>query len=321
MRHAVIALLVLTGISLHYEVTHAATRLHSTVVVDSPLISLGDIFHGLSETKAQREVGNAPEPGRRIALRMATINKIAKLHGIKLKPDPTIRAVIVQRASRLLTPADVKPAITEAIKDTAIGGDFVVELRARDLKAFLPLRGTFEVEVIHLSYDEKSARIVGTVRLTGPDFSPVDTKIKGFVRHVVDTPVLTRRILRGEILRDSDITYVDIPENRLAANVAMDISDLLGKEAKRMLRQGKPVRLLDLQTPRLIRKGSLVTMLVKTPMMTLRTIGQALENGGKGDVIRIVNTRSRKTVTGVVAGRNAIHVPLSGYLELLTARN
>jgi flagella basal body P-ring formation protein FlgA len=67
----------------------------------------------------------------------------------------------------------------------------------------------------------------------------------------------------------------------------------------------------DLQMPVLVAKGKLVTLTLKNRHMLITAQGRALENGAKGDVIRVTNTRSRQTVQGVVIAPNQVSMQLS----------
>ena len=50
--------------------------------------------------------------------------------------------------------------------------------------------------------------------------------------------------------------------------------------------------------------------------MTLKTIGQALDHGSYGDLVRVLNLRSKKTIMGIVVGLNDVRIPLEGKLKL-----
>ena len=65
-----------------------------------------------------------------------------------------------------------------------------------------------------------------------------------------------------------------------------------------------------------MRKGSLVTLTVHTRYMLLQTNGQAVEDGARGEVVRILNLKSRKTVQGIVTGDGEVRVPFSGPSQL-----
>jgi flagella basal body P-ring formation protein FlgA len=97
----------------------------------------------------------------------------------------------------------------------------------------------------------------------------------------------------------------------LATGVATTYDQVLGKETRRVLRPGDPFRLRDLQSPLLVKKGSLVTMILNTPMMQLTSQGKALENGALGDVIKVQNPRSGKTILGTVVEDRTVSVESS----------
>ncbi len=64
----------------------------------------------------------------------------------------------------------------------------------------------------------------------------------------------------------------------------------------------------NFQDPVVVAKGSLVTIVLKTPTMILTAQGRAVEDGGRGDVIRVMNTRSKKIVEGVVSRPGTVSV-------------
>src|SRR4051794_25030171 len=71
-----------------------------------------------------------------------------------------------------------------------------------------------------------------------------------------------------------------------------------------------------LQQPQVVTKGSLVTMVLQQRSMTLTAQGKALEAGADGQVIRVVNTMSNRTVEAVVTGPNQVSVAKPGSIAL-----
>jgi flagella basal body P-ring formation protein FlgA len=72
----------------------------------------------------------------------------------------------------------------------------------------------------------------------------------------------------------------------------------------------------DLQKPVAIARGSMVSVVLKTPAMLLTTQGRALDDGAIGDVIRVLNTRSNMTVQGTVSASGEVIVSPAGSLAL-----
>ena len=123
-------------------------------------------------------------------------------------------------------------------------------------------------------------------------------------------PVLARSIRRGETIRARDLDFVKQRRKSIGRNTIIDISQIVGKTPRRYLQTGKPMRMTDLRMPILVAKGKLVTLILKNQHIQITAQGRALEDGAKGDVVRVANTRSRQTVQGVVVGPNLVAMQL-----------
>ena len=49
-------------------------------------------------------------------------------------------------------------------------------------------------------------------------------------------------------------------------------------------------------------RGSLVTMKIETPFMTVTAQGKAQQDGAEGEIVRVINTQSNRVVEGTVTG-------------------
>jgi flagella basal body P-ring formation protein FlgA len=65
------------------------------------------------------------------------------------------------------------------------------------------------------------------------------------------------------------------------------------------------------RAPVLVTKGAAVTMVLESPGLLLTVKGQALEDGAKGETIRIMNTQSSRTVEAVVTAAGTARVSAS----------
>src|SRR3984957_11048042 len=81
-------------------------------------------------------------------------------------------------------------------------------------------------------------------------------------------------IQRGEVISDSDLSYQMVTGSRAGASIAASMTDLDGREARRYLRAGEPVRTDDVRRPVLVTKGSTVTMTFDAPGITLTAPGR-----------------------------------------------
>jgi len=122
--------------------------------------------------------------------------------------------------------------------------------------------------------------------------------------------VTSRALRRGDRLRAKDLRM----EHRDAGRVPREATDrlevLVGKELKRSVREGEPVRTSWVMAPSIIERGQLVRLIVVRGGLRIEGRGKAISDGALGERIRVVNTDSRRQVVGRVAPDGSIHVGL-----------
>lgn len=109
-------------------------------------------------------------------------------------------------------------------------------------------------------------------------------------------------IERGEVIAQGDLVVQAVTPDRVRAGIATTAAQLQGREARRMLRAGEPVRLDDIRMPILVAKGSTVTMTYDLPGISLTASGRAVDEGGMGDTVVVQNPVSFRQVSCVVIG-------------------
>ena len=124
----------------------------------------------------------------------------------------------------------------------------------------------------------------------------------------VQVPVAARDLNRGELLDAKDITWVTMNDSTVVANVLTDEADIIGRQTKHPIRAGQTLRGFDILRPVAVERGKLVTILWSTPLMNLTVQGLAQESGGVGDVIRIVNTKSKTSVMAEVVDTQTVRI-------------
>lgn len=124
----------------------------------------------------------------------------------------------------------------------------------------------------------------------------------------VQVPVAGRDLLRGEILDAQDITWVSMNDGEVVANTITQEADLIGRATKHPIRAGAALRIFDIARPVAVERGKLVTILWSAPSMNLTAQGQATESGGVGDVIRVINTKSKTAVTAEIIDAQTVRI-------------
>lgn len=126
--------------------------------------------------------------------------------------------------------------------------------------------------------------------------------VTGSALPVVDVPALAHDIVAGETVASSSLTTAEVPAARMSASMITSADVLVGQIARRNMRAHTPLFAFDFAKPILVKKGDLVTISIDIPGIQLSAQGQAMANAGKGDVISIMNTTSRRLVEARVTG-------------------
>lgn len=285
--------------------------------VQGDYVTLSDLFDGAGERGDTRLI-KAPKPGARLAISSAALADFLRKKNLYWANTARVTRVFVTRESEVIKEADVVSAIEAALLDQGEEEAFDIVLHNRNLEIHLPVGMSTDFTVASLDLNNNTFTAELSVPAGEEDRSL--TTISGSLVPVTLIPVLTRPVSRGEKLVRDDFRIDRMPSQRIGANVIDSLDAISGMEARRALRVGQPVRTTDLQAPNLIEKGALVTMTFKAPGIQLTNVGRAMESGALGDVINVMNIKSRKTIMAEIVSTNQVSVNLGGQTQLASLR-
>lgn len=119
-----------------------------------------------------------------------------------------------------------------------------------------------------------------------------------------DALLAARGIRAGTVLAEGDIIVDDTD----ADGALTDLREAVGMQARRNLYPGRPITRDDVQRPYIVERNQDVTIHFNNGTLSIVTEGRALDSGAPGDMIRVLNASSRKTVTGTVLEDGSISV-------------
>ena len=119
-----------------------------------------------------------------------------------------------------------------------------------------------------------------------------------------ETVVPTRTIRAAAIITDVDLRVIE----GVTANGFSAPRDVIGQEARVTLYAGRPIRVDDIGPPALVDRNKIVTMRFEGGGLSISTEGRALERGGVGDRVRVMNLTSRSTLFGQVDADGVVRV-------------
>lgn len=138
--------------------------------------------------------------------------------------------------------------------------------------------------------------------VAGPALADTGAPVRASSAASTRIVVPARTIARGQVISDADLSYTTVASARVFPGIAITRYQLDGKQARRVLRAGEPVRVDDVRAPILITKGSTVTVTFHAPGIQLTAIGKAMSEGGLGEAVTVLNPVSYRQITATVTG-------------------
>lgn len=170
--------------------------------------------------------------------------------------------------------------------------------RARaELKANERFRGptTFALVIESDDPNEEPARVWATA----------DLRVR------TPTVILARDLPRGHTVRAEDVSVVLRDLGGALRGTLTAAKDAVGQVLRRSMAMFAPLRAADLDRPKLVDRGALVMLVVRSGGLVVTARAQTLQEGRRGDTIRAKNLSSGKTVLGRVDDASRIVVEAS----------
>ncbi len=308
MIRASLAALILATAPAVADDTGRTVILSERLVADGPTITLGDLFDGAGAA-ADVAIARAPAPGERLALDPVYVREAAAREGLVWANASNVLRVTVEREARQVAAIEIKALLEESLF-VETGEVFFVRLSNSRLTLAAPLDSFGGPELISFDHDAGSGMIRAEIAAY-PGGTPV--RVAGRAEQVVDVPVLGRAMGAGTVINADDISWVQMPVNRVNAQVLIDPESLIGMAARRPLRADTPLRGFDVEAPTVIARGEIVNLVFQSGPLTLAARARALEDGAAGELIRFVNLQSNRTVEAVADGPGRARVTGPAY--------
>jgi flagella basal body P-ring formation protein FlgA len=281
--------------------------------IDGAEIRLGDLFDGTG-VHAGDVVARAPSPGSNTMFDVGWLYSTARAHGLNWQPPSTSSAIRVERNATVIETSQLAQQLADKLPSTL--PQRRVELDAQ-FRLFVPVGGSTDIAIDKLDLKQETGRFSAEVRVPADDPAAVPVHVSGRIVALMTVPVLARPMVPGELVRPEDITTADFRTDQIQGGNIMDARDLVGQTPRHPLRAAQLLRPSDLQVPVVVKRNELVLIVLERPGLYLTAEGRALEDGGKGSVIRVTNTQSKRTIDAVVLGSGQVAVRAPGVQQAL----
>lgn len=288
--------------------------LREQIRVYSDLVTLGDIFDNAGPA-ASAPVFRSPDLGTQGVVAARRIATAARRHGLTWRNPGSIEQVTVERPGRRVTIDEIKMAVARsAARELGITEPknlrVILQRRARAYYVHPHVRGTLTVRRIHLR--DQGGIFEATIGFDENGISTRDRVYQGRLEETMEVPVLARAIARGETITREDVKMTRMPTSRMRGGIVMEETAIANMAARRALRADQPVVQSDIERPKLVRQGTLVTIVYEIPGLKLKSQGRAQADAAHGATVPVMNTRSNRMVQTVVRGPGLVAVVPAG---------
>jgi flagella basal body P-ring formation protein FlgA len=284
--------------------------------VKSKLIRLGEIseIKGedtlLSEKLKAIVLGKAPQPGETKSISAQYIKSKVRQNGI----DST--AIIfnlpektgVVREAVVISPEKAEKIIRQFILKKMPWDPQETSINVRAVKAITLAAGKVTCEVI----PRRNEKYLGKTNLSL--VFAVDGKVekKLWISARIDVSkevvLCSRPMERHYVITKDDVRLEKMSLAGLPHDVITDPLEVIGKRTKRVIDAGSIFRYNFLEVLPLVKRGDMVTIVAESEVVKITTQGVVTEKGCKGEMVRVINTGSRKEIFARVRDARTVEV-------------
>lgn len=301
----------------------AGPRLKELVNVTGDVVRIGDLVDNAGAT-ADIPVFRSPDLGSTGGVPIARIIEALAPYQIAALNTGSLKEVVVTRLSRSITSKEIEARIARAltaqygfsdIRNISITFD-------KDIRTIhVESSATEDLQVARLYVDQRTGRFTALMELPGSSIArQLPLRFTGSALETIEAAVLTRTLNRGDAIKPSDV----ITERRPKADVGSDsviVESAVGLAVKRPLRAGSVLHSADLIKAEVIQRNEAIMIVYVVPGVILTVRGKALEAGGVGDVVNVLNTQSNRTVQATVTGPGRVTIAATMPLQASTAES
>lgn len=308
----ILAAAILTLFAVPAWAADLPVSLKQTATIHGDVVKLGDLWENLGN-KAEVVLAGAPQPGKRIVADARWLAAVAQANAINWQPSSGFDRIVIERPGQVVDMRLIEAELRDALAMEGLPGAFEMEISNRSaLTIMVPANASSMIAIRDVAVDVRNNRFAATVEVPADSPNAVRQRVNGRVFPVSKVPVLVRPLNRGDIISEADIKWIDLRADVARRDIIVDVDQIIGQEPRYPVRADAPLRASELRRPVLVERNAMVTVTLKTANLSLTSQAKATEAGGKGDIIRITNLQSKRTVEAVVEGPGLVSVTPGG---------
>jgi flagella basal body P-ring formation protein FlgA len=310
---ALLAATSVTALAQDSDEVIAGPVLRASVTVESDVVRIGDVIDNAG-TSAQIAIYRAPDLGTTGSLPTAQVIAALQAHQVIGVDTRDIRTVSVTRLSRAFEAKEIEAAVAHTLEHRSGLGDaanlnLTFDRDVGDVR--LEASNTGALQPVSVRYEPRNGRFDVSFEVSNENNTPAARlRFTGIAIETVEAAVVTRNVERSDVLKSSDVVTERRPKAEVGGDVAVR-SRAVGMQMRKQLRAGQAIKTADLVKPDLVQRDDNVTLIFESAGLYLTVRGKAMEAGTEGDVVNVLNLQSKRTVSGVVIGRDQVAISVA----------
>lgn len=216
--------------------------------------------------------------------------------------------LIVNPTAQAETPAfalkqtDLEQMVAEQLEMHGAGNDIKAMLLVRDSQPLLTSATPIDFSIENLAYNVQTAHWEAECHVRSDGKLVKNLPVSGRFETNIDVPAVSKKMQSTDVIEASDIKWISVPAHRVNKDTITLAEDLIGKSPKRMIGEDRPIRISEVMSPIMIKRGDLVQINFYSANMTIHTMGKAQEAASLGDAVRIKNADSGIVIQAIATG-------------------
>ncbi|HSR10403.1 MAG TPA: flagellar basal body P-ring formation chaperone FlgA [Thermodesulfobacteriota bacterium] len=135
-----------------------------------------------------------------------------------------------------------------------------------------------------------------------------DFRVAARVEVYADVVAARNYLPRHHLVEEKDLHMVKKNVTLQPQDFITDVKDAAGKRTTLAVNHQETLRKSMLETPPIVKKGDRVNLIIEKNNFQITAAGEVREEGREGDRVRVMNTSSRKEVSGKVLDAKTVQV-------------
>ena len=183
--------------------------------------------------------------------------------------------------------------------------EVAVSVQALDAGTRLPLCDR-PLSAFPVQADKVTGSVSFGVRCSGQQPWTIYLRAEVLVQRAI--PVLVRPLASRSVVAPEDLKLVHVSADTPLNGIILQIDNIVGMELIRSVEAGSPIKLSQVRLPKVIKRGSVVTLLSGGGGFQVKMQGKAQSDAAAGDHLKATNLSSGQLVEGVANADGTITV-------------